>query len=96
MTTYNPEASLQELRNACRSRGADFEEMARVCARVVGRMRELWPDPGTRETAAVTAAAALARLARPGGEASILNCVGLIGLALVDQARAELAGDTNV
>jgi hypothetical protein len=91
--SYDPENSLAEFRHARDFGHSSFADMARIMERAARRAAdELWPDPKTREVAgmgAVVAAATLAKFAEPGRDAPILNAVGMFGLALVENARAE-------
>jgi hypothetical protein len=92
VTRYDPERTLRELRAALAGREQSFRDMGAIMAQAARAARaDLWPDrPDLAEAAglgAVVAAATMAGHARPGGDATMLNCVGLFGLALVEQAR---------
>lgn len=93
---YDPERSLTELRAARDYGDRSYREMYDICERAARRAaKELWADPAVAEIAgmgAVVAAASLARFAEPGRDAPILNAVGMLGLALVDNARAAASG----
>jgi hypothetical protein len=90
---YNPELTLQQMR-AARTTNALVREAVPPVDRAVAHARGLWPDPTEREAAGfgcLTAAATLAEVAGDGGQAMIINLIGLFGQALVDDARAEAA-----
>lgn len=90
--TYNPDESIVELRRAIEYREPTFRAMAESMAVTARAMAaELWPDrPDLAEAAglgAIMAASSVAGFAHAGGESTMLNAVGLIGLGLVEQAR---------
>lgn len=92
---YDPERSLAEMRGA--RRRPFIREAAPIVDRAVAQARHLWQDPAEREAAGFGALAAVATMgiaAGTGGEAMILNLVGLFGQALVDDARAEMRART--
>jgi hypothetical protein len=96
VSDYDVEAGLRELQHARATREASFRQMAAIMARAADTAAaDQWPDPVAREQAGigcVVAAATLAEHASRGGEATMLNCVALFGLALVESARAHTGG----
>lgn len=94
MPGYDPELSITEMRAALLDRDSGFRELGDIMTRAAATAEgELWRDPRLREAAglgAIVASATLAGAASPGGEATMLNGIGLFGLALVDSARDEL------
>lgn len=91
----HPETTIAELRAALLDRPeASFRQMNDIMVRAAAAAEgDLWADPRAREQAglgAIVAAASLAGTAEPGGEGTMLNCVAMFGLALVDSARDEL------
>lgn len=90
---YDVEGGIRELQHARDTREASFREMAAIMARAAGNAAaDRWPDPKAREQAGigcVVAAATMAEYAHHAPAATMLNCVGLLGLALVESARAE-------
>lgn len=90
---YDVEVGIRQLQHARDTREASFREMAAIMSRAADNAAvDQWPDPKAREQAGigcVVAAATMADFAKRGHDATMLNCVGLFGLALVESARAE-------
>jgi hypothetical protein len=91
MADYNVELAINQLREARDTREDSFRDMAATMASAAAvATAQLWPtDPAAAEQAgigAVIAAATVAGIAQP-GETTIVNCIGLFGLALVEEAR---------
>lgn len=94
MSVYDVETGIRQLQQARAARESSFRELAAIMARGAERAAaDQWPDPEAREQAGlgcVVAAATMAEYAERGDGATMLNCVGLFGLALVESARAEV------
>lgn len=91
---YDPERSVREMRDALLVNEPSFREINDIMVRAAAKAEgDLWPDPALREAAgmgALTAAASISSWPKAGGEAAMVNAVGMFGLALVDSARDEL------
>lgn len=93
MAAYDIEHAIDQLREARDTREQSFRDMAAMMATAAAAATaQLWPtDPPAAEQAgigAVIAAATVAGIAQP-HEVTIVNCMGLFGIALVEQARAD-------
>lgn len=94
---FDPESALTVMRESRRNPpaklGQAYVRAVEIVDRAVEQARHLWKDPAEREAAgfgALTAASTFVSAAVDGGDAMMLNLVGLFGQALVDDARAEL------
>jgi hypothetical protein len=89
--SYDPENAVRELQHARDTREQSFRDMAAMMQRAAATAAEQqFTDPALREAAghgAIAAAGTLAEFAH-GGQITMVNAVGLFGLALVEHARS--------